>query len=141
MPAISLMTIGNYYTLLQFCLENKLIVKSLLCYDPRYYDPRILPAEVKSLYLSRYQDFLIKNDLTDVDYTVDYNESDVNQLHRIIKNQIVQCIEILKTPQPPDAEQQLQQMVYWFRRWDDVNGYDARLLYPELCEVFDRYGY
>ena len=140
-PAISLLTIGNYYTLLTYCFDHGLIVKSLICDHPKYYHPSILPWEIKNQYRVRYEQFLIDYNLTDVDCSIDYNESDPSQLPRIIKNQVLQCINILDTAQPTDANQLLGEMVAWSHRWDQVHGYNARLLYPEFKDIFDQYGY
>jgi MoaA/NifB/PqqE/SkfB family radical SAM enzyme len=140
-PAISLLTIGNYHTLLKYCLDKSLVVKSLLVYKPDYYDPSILPDDVKEMYITRYEDFLIDNDLQKVDCSIDYNESDPHQLPQIIKNQVIQCINALKIQRPTNADQLLKEMVIWCRRWDDVHGYDAVTLYPELKTTFEKYGY
>lgn len=140
-PAVSLLTIGNYPTLLEFCLTKKLMIKSLLCYNPSYLDARILPREIKNLYIGRYQEILSKYKLDDVDTSIDYNESDPNQLDRTIKNQIIQCTNVLKASEPPDAQQRLAELVSWCRRWDDLYGYDARELYPEFQSILDQYEY
>jgi hypothetical protein len=47
----------------------------------------------------------------------------------------------LQEPQPQEAEHLLEQMVDHCRRWDQVYRLDARSLYPELTEVWDRYAY
>ena len=140
-PAISLLTIGNYHTLLKYCLDKSLVVKSLICYTPRYYDIAILPQEVKDLYIKRYQDFLTSNNLEEIDSSGDFNESDPNQLYRIVKTQVLQCINALKSPRPEDADRLLEEMVYWCSRWDKVHKYDAISLYPELADTFIKNGY
>jgi uncharacterized Fe-S cluster-containing radical SAM superfamily protein len=140
-PAISALTIGNYPSLLEYCLNKKIIIKSLLCNRPRYYDAVILPRFVKELYAQRYLDFLSRYDLDREDIDLDYNESDPNQIRRILKNQVMQCLDILSTNTPDDSEQALAEMVTWCRRWDDVHGYDARALYPEFREILDAHGY
>jgi uncharacterized Fe-S cluster-containing radical SAM superfamily protein len=140
-PAISSLTIGYYDTLLEYCLEKNLIVKSLICSSPRYYDPRILPDDIKKEYLTRYEIFLKKHNLSEVDCSVDYNESDPHQLKRIVKNQVLQCINILKSQEPNDADVLLKEMVAWCKRWDTVHDYNARDLYPEFREILKQHGY
>lgn len=140
-PAISTLTIGNYPGLLEYCLEKNILVKSLLCVQPRYYNPVILPASVKTLYVQRYLDFLSAHPLDKEDTTSDYNESDPNQIRRIIKSQIMQCLDVLGTDAPHDAGHALSEMVSWCRKWDDVYGYDARELYPEFREILTDHGY
>jgi sulfatase maturation enzyme AslB (radical SAM superfamily) len=140
-PAISALTIGNYWTLLQYCLEQKIMVKSLLVTDPAYLSAEVLPTEVKQLYAARYQEFVQHSGLESMDLDQDYNESDPNQLGRIIKQQALQCINLLEQPQPHNSDQLLTEMVSWCSQWDQVHGYNARTLYPELKDVLDQYGY
>ena len=140
-PAVSTLTIGNYVSLLEYCLERQIVVKSLLCVQPRYYNPVILPQEVKAMYARRYRDFLSRHGLENEDISADYNESDPHQVRRIIKSQVLQCLDVLGTDTPADADVALAEMISWCRRWDDVYGYDARELYPEFREILAAYGY
>jgi hypothetical protein len=48
---------------------------------------------------------------------------------------------MLSQDQLPNSDQHLKEMVTQCRRWDDVYGYDARVLYPELTEILNDYGY
>lgn len=141
-PAISLLTIGNYDTLLEYCLEHKLLVKSLLVTKPRYFDIVVLPESVKLQYQTKYLNLQQKYNF-DSPYSSnnDINRSDPNRYKQVIRDQIDMCLNLLKTETPPDSEQQLKLMVQTCRKWDQVYGYDARNLYPELIEIFDKYGY
>ena len=49
-PAPSALTIGYYTQVLQYALDKNLIVKSNLCYDPRFLSAEILPESVKQQY-------------------------------------------------------------------------------------------
>lgn len=140
-PTVTLLTIGYYPTLLEFCLEKNLVIRSLIFKSPEYYRPAILPEHIKNLYLEKYRDFLIRHDLTDEDVESDYNESDPHQVRKIIKTQVLECIETLKSPEPLDSRYQLSEFVRWCRRWDQIHGYDARRLYPEFREILDEHGY
>ena len=138
-PAIGLLSIGRYYTLLEYCLENSLIIKSLLVTYPRFLDVSILPKEIKQKYLVNYQ--LLLSRLADVDLDADYNESDVNNYLKSIKLQVQQSINLLNQPEPTDQENLLAEMVEHCRKWDPIYKYDALTLYPELTEIFKTYGY
>lgn len=140
-PAISTLTIGSYPTLLSYCLEKNIVIKSLLCLQPRYYNAVILPQRIKSIYRQRYRDFLASHALENEQTCGDYNESDPNQIRRIIKSQVMQCLDILNTDTPPDSADSLTEMVSWCRKWDDVYGYDAYELYPEFKEILTANGY
>ena len=138
-PAPSLLSIGYYTELLQYALDNQVIVKSNLCYDPRFLSAEILPESIKQLYQLKYQTFL--NQLSEIQVDSDYNASDPNNYRLVIKEQAEMCLTILQTPTPADSEQQLETMVRHCERWDRVYGYDARKLYPEFVEILDRYDY
>ena len=138
-PAISLLSIGKYYTLLEYCLENKLLIKSLLVTDPRFLDVSILPKQIKQQYLANYLPLL--NRLTHVSIDSDYNESDINNYERSIKIQVQQSINLLNQSEPIDQENLLEQMVEHCRKWDPIYKYNALELYPELAEIFKKYGY
>jgi hypothetical protein len=140
-PAIGLLTIGSYHTLLKYCIEKKLVVKGLLVHNPDYLDARILPMEIRSMYKKYYEQLIVDYNLESVDCTIDYNNSDPNQILRIVKTQIVQCINLLNEPSPLNSQQLLHDMVQWCRRWDNVYGYNALELYPELSEIFVNNGY
>jgi glycosyltransferase involved in cell wall biosynthesis len=82
-----------------------------------------------------------KYNLEQIDISADYNESDPNQFKAVIKNQIVQCLNLLNEKSPTDADVLLTQLVDWCRRWDDVHDYNAIELYPELAQEFVTRGY
>jgi len=139
-PAISALTIGNYHSLLQYCLEHKIMVKSLWVTRPTFLNPQILPKSVRNQYVDNYKNLVQEYDLKG-NHSVDYNESDPNQLPRIILSQIDQCLNMLQQDQLPNSDQHLKEMVAWCQKWDNVYGYNARELYPELTEILDQYGY
>jgi sulfatase maturation enzyme AslB (radical SAM superfamily) len=140
-PAISALTIGYYDSLLRYCLDHGMIIKSLWVITPSFLNPQILPDRVKLQYLKKYQTLLDEYNLKEVDHSMDYNESDPNQLSRIVASQVAQCINMLQQPRLPNSDQLIKQMVSWCRKWDNVYGYNALDLYPELREEFVDNGY
>lgn len=138
-PAPSALTIGYYVGLLQYALDNQFVVKSNLCYEPRFLNAEILPDKTKLLYRKYYQEFLDKLDNITTD--TDYNASDLNNYQLIIKEQAEMCLSILETPAPADQDIELKKLVEHCRKWDNVYGYNARKLYPELTETLDYYDY
>jgi sulfatase maturation enzyme AslB (radical SAM superfamily) len=140
-PAISALTIGRYHTLLRYCLERKIIVKSLWVTRPDFLNTQILPDIVKQSYIQYYKKLIDDHDLTSTDHLQDYNASDPNQIVHIVSNQVAQCINILNAPRPADSEEQLVAMVRHCERWDRVYGYNARELYPEFDSILERHGY
>ena len=138
-PAISLLSIGKYYTLLEYCLENKLLIKSLLVTKPLFLDVSILPKEIKQQYLTHYLSLL--NRLANISIDDNYNESDINNYERSIKIQVEQSINLLNQAEPSNQKKLLAEMVEHCRKWDPVYKYNALELYPELSEIFKTYGY
>lgn len=138
-PAISALTIGYYPTLLQYALDNKVIVKSNLVINPSFLNVKNLPDSVKQLYKSRYLDLL--SSLKDFDTTSDYNASDPNNYQSVIKEQILMCIMLLETPAPADIDTKQLQLVRHCEKWDIVYKLDAMQYYPELEDMLKKYEY
>ena len=138
-PAPSILSIGYYAELLQYALDRQLIVKSNLCINPRFLSAEILPTNIKTQYLQKFQKFLeqIKN----ISVDQDYNASDPHNYQHIIKEQALMCMSVLKSPTPADIDEQLEKMVRHCEKWDRIYGYDAKKLYPEFKEILERYEY
>ena len=136
-PAVSALTIGYYYTLLEYCLEHKLLIKNNLVTKPDYLSAVRLPADIRLSYIDNYEKIL--SGIPDnVDIVKDYNESDPHNYVSCIKIQTIQTLNMLKVKGQPED---LSELIQHCRRWDDVYKLDARALYPEFKELFDRYGY
>lgn len=138
-PALSLLTIGSYISLLEFALKHKLIVKSNLCTHPRFMSIDMLPQDIKDIYKTQYIKFLEQFDCLVVDS--DYNASDPNNHQHVIKEQAQMCLNLLNSVTPSNSERYLGELVAHCRRWDNVYKLNARELYPEFKEIWDRYDY
>jgi pyruvate-formate lyase-activating enzyme len=137
--APSLLSIGYYHTLLEYALEHELLVRSNLCHDPKFLYAINLPSLVKQQYAVKYQQLI--DQLNSVNATDDFNANDPHNFQVAIKSQALMCLQLLSTDQPPDADAQLKLMVEHCRKWDQVYGYDARSLYPELTQIWTQYAY
>jgi sulfatase maturation enzyme AslB (radical SAM superfamily) len=135
-PAVSALTVGYYYTLLEYCLEQKLTIKSLLVTTPSYLNVNILPKHIKEQYSKNYHDLLEK--LVNINIDTDYNESDPNDYLQSIKLQVQQILSLLEQS---GSEEQLKDLVGMCRSWDSEFNFNARTFYPELAEIFTQYGY
>jgi organic radical activating enzyme len=138
-PAPSLLSVGGYNNLLNFALDRKLVVKSNLCHNPKFLNINMLPTDIKNMYLSNYQ-ALVDSIPLGVEGT-DYNASDPTNYSAIVKEQALMCIDVLSATTPTDNEDQLRQLVEHCKKWDAVYNLNARELYPELSEIWDKYGY
>lgn len=137
-PAVSLLTIGYFGTLLQHALDHKLVIKGLQVNHPKFLSASILPHSVKKQYMIQYYNILAGLEIQDQQ---DYNASDPNNYQLIVRQQAQLCLNILSSPTPTDVDQLYSELVQHCRKWDNVHGYDARILYPELEEMWDQYGY
>lgn len=138
-PAISALTVGYYYTLLRYCLDNKLLIKSLLVGNPEFLDVKVLPLNIRKNYIANYQDLLA--DVDQIDITGDYNESDPNNYKNSIKLQILQLINVLEQPESSNNESLLAEMISYCRKWDKIYKFNAIELYPEFKTLFEQHGY
>lgn len=138
-PAPTLLTVGYLPGLFQFAIDNQLIVKSNYCIDPKFLSIEVLPLSIKHQYRLLYLEFLAK--LEHVNFTKDLNVSDPSNYQMVVKEQALTCLSMLSTTEIVDQEQQLELMVRHCEKWDKVYGYDARQLYPEFVEIFERYNY
>lgn len=138
-PAISLLSIGHYHTLLTYCLEHQLLVKSLMVTYPLHLDVKLLPYEIKQQYKVHYQKLFDK--MCNIKTENDFNESDPTCYDKIIKLQALQCLNLLDQPTPPDSQKYLKNLINECKKWDSVYKLNARTLYPELSSIFDQYEY
>jgi sulfatase maturation enzyme AslB (radical SAM superfamily) len=135
-PAISALSVGYYHTLLDYCINNKFMIKSLLVTNPAYLNVNVLPMTVKLEYKEKYQILLEK--LSSIDCQSMLNESDPNNYLKSIKIQIEQVLSML---QQPSNEDLLGELVRTCKRWDEELGFNAINLYPELTDVFKAHDY
>jgi sulfatase maturation enzyme AslB (radical SAM superfamily) len=138
-PAISALTIGYFDELLMYALNQGLTVKSLQVNTPRFLDAAILPIAARQQYTVKYQNIL--NQLDSIKLVDDYNASDPNNYQLVVKQQAQMCINMLSQSEPQDVEQLRVQFVDHCKKWDKIYNYNARLLYPELAEIWNQYGY
>lgn len=140
-PAPSLLTVKGYWQVINYALENKLLIKSNLCTEPEFLNMTILPDQVKQEYKKYYQDLYQQWQLDCMEFPLDSNESDPGNFKAVAKNQIIQIINMLDSTAPENSEKLYQQLVHHLNRWDPVYKFDARQLYPELESLLDKYGY
>jgi hypothetical protein len=138
-PAPSALTIGYYPELLQYALDQQLIVKSNLCYHPRFLSAEILPDLIKQQYQTYYMALL--SQLDNVATDSDYNASDPHNYQQVIKQQALMCLNVLQTPAPADSAAAQADLVQHCSKWDQVYGLNARELYPEFEQMLDQHGY
>jgi hypothetical protein len=137
-PAPSLLSVGHYVDLLQYALDNQFVVKSNICYKPSFLNIQNLPSNVKNNYKEKYIKFLKQFDSISA---LDYNASDPHEVKNIIKEQAELCLSLLNKNDPADIITQHKLLVEHCKKWDTVYKLNAQELYPELAEIWDKYGY
>lgn len=137
-PAPSVLTVGYYHTLLEYALSRQLIVKSNVCFNPPYMHAAILPDTVKQQYVQPYERLLAQLPTAS---DQDYNASDPHNYRSVIAEQATLIKNLLLMPEPPGAESLRAELVQHCKKWDQVYGYNARELYPELESMWDQHGY
>ena len=140
-PAVGLLSVGYYHTLLNYCLEHQLLCKALTVNDPEYLRIEHLPKHIKQQYLKKYIELTEKFSLEKETTNNDYNESDRHEYRKVIKKDINSIMLLLNTEQTSDSNEKLKEMVSWCQRWDKVYHYDAKKLYPEFESIFKEHGY
>ena len=138
-PALNLLSIGYYHTLLHLALDQGLLIKNNLLYSPTFLDCRYLPVEVKRHYRTCYQD--LRDQVAQVAATRDFNVSDPNNYRQTVAREIDLVMSLLDSPEPADQKARHAELAAHCRRWDQVYGLDARALYPELESIWDQHGY
>jgi len=141
-PAVSLLSIGYYHTLLKFCLDNKLVVKSnnvireVGWNSTKCLDVCILPTDIKNKYKAHYENLI--NDI-DVDVLIDdFNESDPHNYKNIIKDECIKCISMLEGKSNPEL---YPDMIELLSKWDKLYCLNAIDLYPEMRDLLIAHGY
>ena len=138
-PAISMLTIGYYSSLLEYAWHNQLTIKSLLVTEPDFLNVSNLPADVKQQYSATFDSMISRASNVTVD--ADYNVSDPNNYQAVIQQQARMCKQLLDTPVDRDSSHNHRLLAEHCQRWDQVYGHNAKTLYPELQNIWTQYGY
>jgi len=145
-PAISLLSVGYYWTLLEFCLENKILIKSnnvireVGINSSKCLDVRLLPFEVKEQYKKQYRN--LKQKLEGINTEVEFNESDPNNYQEVIKRECNACLELLDDKNNiKDKHNLYNDLILLLEKWDKVHNFNAYELYPELRPLLSELNY
>ena len=139
-PAPSLLTVKEYWQVIKLALDQKFILKSNICTDPEFLNIPVLPFDIRQDYKGNYSKLLHDYNL-DYDINKDYNESDEHNYKKIAQNQILQVLALLDQPVPNNQPQLLADLCRHLLTWDQVYGYNAVDIYPELSDLLNKHGY
>jgi molybdenum cofactor biosynthesis enzyme MoaA len=138
-PAISALSIGTFWTLLQFTLDHQLVIKPNWCMKPGFLDPKILPQHIKKSYIPNYLKLI--NQVNDTNDVSTFNASDRQNFKLIVKQWAQACVAALESQDTDSSEVLQSELINHCKKWDQVYNFDARSLYPEFSEMFIKHGY
>lgn len=141
-PTISLLSIPTLPELMLFFLENNISTENNVCYDPAYLQVPVLPMSVREHYFEKYEHALktIKAaaDQTPTSFIQPRNrEQNASNLY----SELYSIYQMVKAPEPANAHELRQQLVYWLTKWDLDKHHDIRDFYPEWNKFLQEYGY
>jgi pyruvate-formate lyase-activating enzyme len=139
-PALGLLSLGYYYSLIEYCLQNQLVIKSLPMTRPAHLVSSVMPRSIRQTYKQRYLDLIEQYNLH-FDLNVDYNESDWHNYKQIALSEIHKALYEIDLPEIENQDSLLGELVFQMKRWDQVYGFDMQEYYPELTEILTKHGY
>lgn len=135
--APSALTIRDYYQLIEYCIDKKLLMQSLIVTEPESQNVAVLPLSIRKQYRKNYEILLSQ---FDKEVPIDFNESDPNNHMAVLKGYTEQAIALLDQPEI-DNNKLLKDLVDHMKKWDNIYNYNARKIYPELVDILDKYEY
>lgn len=139
-PALGLLSLGYYHSLIEYCLQNQLLIKSLPMTQPAHLVTTVLPRSIRQTYKQAYLDLIDHYNL-DYNLDTDYNESDWHNYKQVALSEINKALYEIDLPDAANQEQLLGELVFHMKRWDKVYEFNMREYYPELGELLDKHGY
>lgn len=131
-PVPTVLTIGTYYTLIQYCIDNNFLISSIQIREPYYMDVKHLPTDLKNQYLDVYYKFAEKNNIDLSPQHNDYNHRDMKEQPKVIAWHVQQAINLLKQPRDDDSDKHLAELFAYCKKWDTVYGFNFDKIYPEF---------
>ena len=139
-PALGLLSLGYYHSLIEYCLQNQLLIKSLPMVRPAHLVSSTLPRSIRQTYKQAYLDLIDQYNLN-YDLDIDYNESDWHNYKQVALSEIQKALYEIDLPDSIEQTKLLDDLIFHMRRWDEVYGFDMREYYPEFADLLNEYGY
>jgi MoaA/NifB/PqqE/SkfB family radical SAM enzyme len=132
-----LFTLLDYDRLLQWCLDNKIIIDSNIISNPIFFKPAYLPNEIKTIIKTKLEKFLIN----DPDGKISsINVRDSSNIETCISNNVKIILNLLNEP-VQDKEKQMQDMISYLAKLDKVRNIDIREKLPKFLNFIKENGY
>jgi hypothetical protein len=129
-------TLLDYDQLLQWCLDNNIIVDSNVITNPKFFKPAYLPNEIKTIIKTKLEKFLINN----YSKISSINVRDSSNIETCISNNVKIILNLLNEP-VQDKEKQMQDMISYLAKLDKVRNIDIREKLPKFLNFIKENGY
>ena len=133
-----LLSVIDYDTILEFCLENHLIVDSNRIENPDFFKPNLLPDNIKNMVVQRLEAFRFRLTEKKPGY-LSSNIRNKEFLHQSLNDNINLVIGLINEPVPNDVEDLRHRAVEYLRKLDNLRGNNVIASCPELKEFIQRY--
>jgi organic radical activating enzyme len=133
-----LLSVIGYDTILEFCLENQLIIDSNRIENPVFFAPNLLPDNIKHMVISKLEAF--RSRLTEK--KPGYLSSNIRNkefLHQSLNDNINLVIGLITEPVPDNVEDLRCQAVMYLHKLDNLRKNSAIESCPELKEFIQHY--
>ena len=132
-PAIQSLSLRDFHTLLQFCLDHQLVMKGLIVDGPIGMQSSVIPKDIRQSWKQPYEALLANTDA----YDPNINESNAHNHQQVVNLYAKQAISLCDQP----TTNGLKELVAQCQRWDKVYNLNAYDIYPELTHIFKQHAY
>jgi len=129
-------TLLGYDQLLQWCLDNKVVIDSNMISSPAFFKPTYLTNEIKKKVREKLKKFIT----TDTCKIADINVRDANNIKNCVSMNAKAILNLLDEP-AQDKEKQMRDMIIYLAKLDKVRNIDVRVNLPEFADIINTYGY
>jgi len=140
-PALGALSIGNYHTLIEYAIENKLLIKTNPMTHPSYLVTTVLPKTIRKEYKQNLIDLKNKYSLSDDMLNKDFNITAVENYELVALQEINKTLYDLDREDCRNQEKLLKDFTDHLKRWDSVYNLNAYDHYPELADILKSNGY
>lgn len=141
-PVISALTAPTFSELIEFFLDNNIMMESNICWDPAYLQIATLPIDIRKGYLPKFENLLAR-----LENLIGHTNTDMVRSRTEEKNvlnlysELDTVYKMLQAPEPDNADELRKQLIYWLDKWDRELDLDARDHYPEWTDFLNAYDY
>lgn len=130
------LSIPGYHKILQYCLENNIIVDSNVLLQSDFLRSNVLSDDIKDRIEHLLNPYLMQDSIT----VQDINCRNKGRINASISNNAKFVISQMHEP-ISDVEEARRQLADYCKSWDRHRGYNINEYIPELSDFLSQYGY